>query len=105
MFAIVEIGGSQFKVSPQDIIEVDFMEELEPGKTITLDRVVLTASSEKDAKIGQPYVEGASISAKVVAHTQGEKIRVFKFTPKKRHRKTQGHRQKYTKLEILDIKG
>lgn len=105
MFAVVEIGGSQFKVSPKDVIEVDFMESAEPGKTITLDRVVLSASSDKDAKIGQPYVDGATVSAKVVEHTKGEKIIVFKMNAKKRYRKTQGHRQQYTKLEIVDIKG
>ncbi|HLG26041.1 MAG TPA: 50S ribosomal protein L21 [Candidatus Gracilibacteria bacterium] len=104
MFAIVEIGGSQFRVEEKETIEVDKM-DAEPGAKVTLDRVVLLANSEKDAKIGQPYVEGASVEAKVVEHTLGEKIRVYKFTAKKRYRKTQGHRQQHTQLEIVGIKG
>lgn len=104
MFAVVEIGGRQYKVAPKETIEVELLHE-EPGKTVKFNKVLLVAESEAKAKIGQPYVEGASVSAKVVEHFKGEKIRVFKFIPKKRHSKAQGHRQNYTKLEITDIKG
>lgn len=104
MFAVIEIGGSQHKVTQNQTIEVNRLDS-EPGKTVTIDKVVLLADTDKSAKIGQPYVENASVEAKVIKHIRGEKIRVFKFTPKKRHMKTQGHRQDLTILEITQIKG
>jgi large subunit ribosomal protein L21 len=104
MFAVVEISGRQYRVSEKDKVEVDLL-EAEPGKTLTFDRVLLLAESEESAKIGKPYLSGASVETKVLEHFRGEKIRVFKFTPKKRHSKTQGHRQNYTRLEVTSIKG
>lgn len=103
MFAVVEIGGRQYKVSANDKIEVEKI-DLEAGKSITFDKILLI-SDEKgtDAKIGMPYIKGASVEAKVLEQFRGEKIRVFKFIPKKRHQKTQGHRQNYTYLEIVGI--
>ena len=102
MFAVIEIGGSQQKVSKKDIIEVNKIDAKE-GDTITINTVVLLAENDKEAKIGQPYVKGATVKAKVIKHFRGEKIMVFKFKAKKRYQKTQGHRQDLTKLEILDI--
>lgn len=104
MFAVVEIGGSQYKVAPKAQIKVDKIES-EPGQTITLDRVVLLATSDKEAKIGQPYVTGATVEAKILKHGKHEKIVVLKFIAKKRHTTQKGHRQQYTELEIMDIKG
>lgn len=103
MFAVVEIGGRQYKVTPSEKIEVELLEN-EPGKTIEFNNVVLYAETDDKAKIGQPYVAGVSVEAKVLEHFRGEKIRVFKFIPKKRHSKAQGHRQNYTRLEITAIK-
>lgn len=104
MFAVVDIDGNQYKVAPKETIEIHKL-DAEPGKTVKFEHVVLLASSDKDAKIGQPFVAGASVEAKVVEHFKGEKVRVFKFKPKTRYKKTQGHRQEYTKIEITDIKG
>jgi len=104
MFAVVEIGGRQYKVSQNDQIDVNRI-DAEEGKTISFDTVLLLADSDKSAKIGQPYVESATVEAKVVEHFKGEKVKVFKFIPKKRHQKTYGHRQPCTKLEITGIKG
>lgn len=104
MFAVVDINGKQHKVAEKDTIQVEKL-DAQPGKTVKLDHVVLLASSEKDAKIGAPYVKGASVEAKVMRHFRGEKIRVFKFKAKKRYSRTQGHRQELTKLEIVSIKG
>lgn len=104
MFAVVEIGGKQFKVNQGDQLDVDRINEDE-GKTVKFDTVLLYGESEKSAKIGTPYVEGASVEAKVIEHAKGDKIRVFKFIAKKRHHKTYGHRQPLTKLEIVSIKG
>lgn len=104
MFAVVDIDGNQYKVEPKETLEMHKL-DAEPGKTLTFDNVVLLASSEKEAKVGQPFVAGASVEAKVVEHFRGEKIRVFKFKPKKRYQRTQGHRQEYTRVEITNIKG
>jgi len=104
MFAVVEIGGRQYKVTPNDKIEVELL-DTEAGKSMKFDRVLLVSSDDKEANIGMPYVKGANVEAKVLKHFKGEKIRVFKFTPKKRYKKTQGHRQNYTQLEITAING
>lgn len=101
MFAVVEINGNQYKVQPNDTIDVQLLPD-EKGKTVKFDTVILF--SDKDTKIGQPYISGASVEAKIVDHIQGEKIRVFKVIPKKRHSKLQGHRQRFTRLEITNIK-
>jgi large subunit ribosomal protein L21 len=102
MFAVVEIGGRQYRVTTNDKIEVELL-ETEAGKSLTFDKVLLVSEDDKSANIGMPYVKGASVEAKVVKHFRGEKIIVFKFTPKKRFKKTQGHRQNYTQLEITGI--
>jgi large subunit ribosomal protein L21 len=103
MFAVVEIGGRQYRVTPNEKIEVEML-TAEPGKSIKFNKVLLYAETDNSAKIGQPYLSGGEVTAKVVEHFKGEKIRVFKFIPKKRHQKTQGHRQTYTRLEITGIK-
>ncbi len=103
MFAVVEIGGRQYKVTQNAIVDVELL-DTEAGKSMEFDRVLLVSENDKDANIGMPYVKGATVEAKVVKHFKGEKIRVFKFTPKKRFKKTQGHRQNYTQLEITSIK-
>ncbi len=103
MFAVVEISGRQYRVTQNEKIEVDLL-EAEPGKKMVFDKVVLYADADDKATIGQPYLPGATVEATVVEHFKGEKIRVFKFIPKKRHQKTQGHRQHYTRLEITAIK-
>ena len=103
MFAVVEIAGKQYRVTENEKIQVDLL-ETEPGQTLKFNQVLMIAESDSSAKIGQPYISGASIEAKVIEHFRGEKIVVFKFTPKKRHQKTQGHRQNYTYLEITGIK-
>lgn len=104
MFAVVEIGGRQYKVSPKETIEVEKLEKKD-GETVTFHRVLLIAEDNgSTTTIGKPYVEGATVEAKIIEQFKGEKIRVFKFIAKKRHKKTQGHRQNYTRIEITGIK-
>ena len=98
MFAIVETGGSQYKVEKGSTIDVNRMEGTE-GSSITLDQVLMI-----DTNVGTPTIPGASVTAKIVAHKRGDKIVVFKMKAKKRYQKTQGHRQELTTLEITDIK-
>lgn len=102
MFAIVEIAGKQYKVSENDTVEVDKLNQ--PKGKITLDKVLLYAKDEKTVELGHPYIENAHIDAEVVEEKKGEKIRVFKMKPKKRYSKTIGHRRNLTVLSIKSIK-
>src|SRR4029450_8883215 len=77
--------------------------DVEPGKTITLDRVLLVADGD-DASIGRPLVSGAEVSAEVLRQTRGEKVISFKYRPKARSRVKKGHRQELTVLRITDVK-
>lgn len=101
MYAIVEAGGKQFKVSQGDTIVVDQV-SAEVGETVTLDRVFLV-QSDKSTQVGTPTVAGATVTAKVVEHGRAKKIIVFKYKSKKNYHKKQGHRQPFTKLTIESI--
>ena len=103
MYAIIDSCGKQYKVSEGDVV---FFEKLdaEEGKSVSFDNVVLV-SDGKDVKIGTPYVKGAKVEGTVVAHGKGNKILVYKYKAKKNYRRTQGHRQPYTQVEIKSIVG
>ena len=102
MYAIIESCGRQYKVAEGDVV---FFEKLdtEEGKKITFDNVVLV-SDDKKVEVGAPYVKGVKVEGKVVSHGKGKKILVYKYKAKKNYRRTQGHRQPYTKVEITKIK-
>lgn len=100
-FAVIETGGKQYRVSPGSILEVEKIEAKE-GSTISFDKVLMYQDS-KDPILGTPFVKGMTVTAEVLAQTQGQKIRVFTYKPKKRQRRTQGHRQQITQLKIMDI--
>ena len=102
MYAIIESCGKQYKVSEGDVV---FFEKLdaEEGKKVTFDNVILV-SDGKDVKVGTPYVKGCKVEGTVVAQGKGPKIIVYKYKTKKNYRRTQGHRQPYTKVEIKSIK-
>ncbi len=102
MYAIVEISGKQFKVSEGDIVFVPRIESLEPGATTTFDKVLLVSKDGK-VSIGEEYVKGAKVTASVIAHGKDKKVIVYKYKAKKNERKTQGHRQPYTKIQIEKI--
>ena len=102
MYAIIESCGRQYKVAEGDVV---FFEKLdvEEGKKVTFDKVVLV-SEDKKVEVGAPYVKGVKVEGKVVSHGKGKKILVYKYKAKKNYRRTQGHRQPYTKVEITKIK-
>ena len=102
MYAIIETGGKQLKVEAGDAIFVEKL-EVEAGEKVTFDKVVLV-SEEKKVEVGAPYVKGVKVEGKVVANGKGKKILVYKYKAKKNYRRTQGHRQPYTKVEITKIK-
>jgi large subunit ribosomal protein L21 len=101
VYAIIETGGKQYKVTEGEIIFVEKL-EVEEGGTVTFDKVLATSDGQTP-KFGSPYVEGASVTAKVVKHGKDRKIVIFKYKPKKGYRKRQGHRQPNTQLQIESI--
>ncbi len=102
MYAVIESGGKQYRVSPGDVIRVEKLEAA-AGDTVNLDRVLMVGSDE-DVRIGNPVLAGASVTATVKSHGRDDKVRVFKFRRRKHYRKTIGHRQHYTEIEITGIK-
>ena len=102
MYAIIESCGKQYKVTEGDVVFFEKL-EVEEGKKVTFDNVVLV-SDDKKVEVGAPYVKGVKVEGKVVSHGKGKKILVYKYKAKKNYRRTQGHRQPYTKVEITKIK-
>ena len=101
MYAVIKTGGKQYRVAEGDVLNVEKL-NAEAGGEVVFDEV-LTVVNDADVKIGQPVVEGAKVTAKVVEQGKGEKILVFKYKAKSNYRKRQGHRQPFTKVEISKI--
>ena len=102
MYAIIETGGKQIRVEVGSRIYVEKL-EAEVGSTLTLDKVLFVGG--KSVKVGAPYVEGATVTAKVEKQGKSKKIRVFKYKAKANEHKTIGHRQPYTCLVVESING
>ena len=101
MYAIVDIAGQQFKVEAGKKIYVNRLQD-EVGASVSFGKVLLT-DNDGDVKVGAPYVEGASVTAKVLEHVKGNKVIVFKKIKRKGFDKKSGHRQCLTKIEIESI--
>ncbi|MDD3927069.1 MAG: 50S ribosomal protein L21 [bacterium] len=101
MYAIIETGGKQFKVSEGDILRVEKL-NADKGSAVEFDKILLL---EKDGQlqIGRPYVEGAKVAAKVMVQAKARKVIVFKYKPKKHYKKKNGHRQPFTEIKIESI--
>lgn len=103
MYAVFTTGGKQYRASTGDIVKVEKI-EAEKGSTVELDNVLMVGEGE-DVQVGTPYLSGGKVTAKVVEHGRGDKIKIVKFKRRKHHMKTQGHRQYFTTLEITAIDG
>ncbi|MDD2419921.1 MAG: 50S ribosomal protein L21 [Bacteroidia bacterium] len=101
MYAIVDIAGQQFKVEKERKLYVHRL-KAEEGATITFDKVLLV-DNEGTVKVGAPYIDGASVTAKVLTHLKGEKVIVFKKKRRKGYQKKNGHRQYLTQIQIENI--
>ena len=101
MYAIIETGAKQYRVSPGDTIDVERLPVGE-GSTIELDKVLLVADGDK-LTVGTPTVKGAKVVAEVLGEGKGKKIIVFKYKPKVHYRRRTGHRQIHTRLAIKEI--
>ncbi len=98
MKAIIETGGKQYYVEEGSIIYVEKI-DANVGDTVKFDKVLMV-----NGVSGRPYVSGANVLGEVIKHGKQKKITIFKYKPKKKYRKKQGHRQPYTKIEIKSIK-
>ncbi len=101
MYAVIQTGGKQYRVSEGDILRVEKL-SAEEGAGLELDKVLMVADGD-NIKVGTPYVEGGKVSATVKAHGRGKKVKIIKFRRRKHHMKRQGHRQWYTELQITGI--
>lgn len=101
MYAVIKTGGKQYKVAVGEKIKVEQI-AAEQDQEIVLDEILAVGSGE-ELKIGTPLVSGAKVTAKVLSHGRGDKVRIFKMRRRKHYQKRQGHRQGYTELEILAI--
>lgn len=101
MYAVIRTGGKQYKVAQGDTLDVEKL-HAEQGASVELGDVLMLVDGDK-VTVGTPTVAGAKVSAKVVEHGRGEKVRIIKFRRRKHYRKQAGHRQDYTRLEITGI--
>ena len=101
MYAIVNIQGIQTKVTPDAIVVVPRLQG-EPGQALTFDQVLLLAEGDR-ISVGQPYVPGARLTAEVLEHFRGPKLRIFKFKRRRDYRRRRGHRDERTRLRVTDI--
>ena len=101
MNAIVKTGGKQYRVAPNDVLQVEKLEGA-PGDVVVLDQVLMVAT-DKGLEVGAPLVEGASVACELVDQIRGRKIIIFKKKRRKHYRRKRGHRQHYTVLKVLEI--
>ncbi|ESA32990.1 50s ribosomal protein l21 [Leptolyngbya sp. Heron Island J] len=101
VYAIIEASGTQLRVEPGRFYDINRL-AVEEDSSITIDKVLLVQDGD-DTSIGQPLLEGASVSGTVVRHLRGKKVIVYKMKPKKKTRKKRGHRQELTRLMIDSI--
>ena len=102
MYAVIETGGKQYKVTNDEVIFIEKL-DAEANDTVTFD--VVAVGTDDGIKVGTPLVEGAKVTGEVVKNGKGKKIRIFKYKAKKDYRKKQGHRQPYTMVKIESLSG
>ena len=102
MYAVLKTGGKQYKVTAGEKLTIEQLPG-EVGSEIVLDQILMVSDGD-DTSIGTPLVDGASVSAKIISHGRGKKVKIFKLRRRKHFKKQQGHRQNYTEVEIEQIK-
>jgi large subunit ribosomal protein L21 len=98
MYAVIKTGGKQYRVAPGEKIKIEQI-PADVGAQIVLDQVLMVSDGEA-VKLGTPLVAGAKVSATVLAHGRGAKVKIFKMRRRKHYQKTQGHRQNYTEIRV-----
>ncbi|WGL18211.1 50S ribosomal protein L21 [Microbulbifer bruguierae] len=103
MYAVIESGGKQHRVEEGEVLRLEKI-EVATGESVDFDKVLMVVDGDT-INIGAPVVEGAKVTAEVLSHGRGEKVRIIKFRRRKHSMKRQGHRQWYTEVKITGIKG
>lgn len=103
MYAVIKTGGKQYRVTEGEILKVEKL-STPAGESVEIDDVLLIADGE-ELKVGTPVIKGAKVTADIVSHGRGPKIRIIKFKRRKHYRKQMGHRQWFTELKITGIAG
>jgi large subunit ribosomal protein L21 len=104
VYAIVEDSGTQIKLAPGAMLDVDLREGAAEGSTITFDRVLaIKADGDAPATLGMPYLEGATVTAQVLGEIKDEKIDVIKYKRRKNYRRKVGHRQRLLRIRVAEI--
>lgn len=103
MYAVFSTGGKQYRASEGDVLRIEKL-EAEKGSKVEIDHVLMVGEGD-DVRVGSPTVEGGKVTAEVVDHGRGDKIRIIKFKRRKHHMKQMGHRQYYTEIKITGIEG
>lgn len=103
MNAVIQTGGKQYTVSKGDVINIEKIPGT-PGDDVDFNEVLMVSDDDGKSKVGTPYLKDASVKGKILGTKKGSKITVFKFKRRKGYRRKAGHRQKYTSVEITDIK-
>jgi large subunit ribosomal protein L21 len=98
MYAVIKTGGKQYRVTTGEKIKIEQI-PADVGSQITLDQVLMVGEGES-VKVGNPLVSGAKVTATVVSHGRGDKVRIFKLRRRKHYQRTQGHRQNYTEIRV-----
>ena len=101
MHAVIKSGGKQYRVAAGDKLNLETLAG-DVGSEVRFDQVLMVGEGD-DVAIGKPFVDGAAVTARVLEHGRGDKIRVIKFKRRKHYKRTMGHRQNYTRVEITDI--
>lgn len=102
MYAVLVTGGKQYRVAVGDVLRVEKL-EVAAGDSVNLDKVLMVADGD-NIRLGAPNLDGAAVTATVKSHGRADKIHIFKMRRRKHYRKSQGHRQYYTEIEITAIK-
>jgi large subunit ribosomal protein L21 len=103
MYAVFKTGGKQYKAAPGDVVRVEKL-DADSGASVELGEVLMVADDD-DIRVGSPTIDGGKVTAEVVRHGRGDKVRIIKFRRRKHHMKRMGHRQHYTELKITGIEG
>ena len=101
MYAVIQSGGKQHRVTEGLVLRLEKL-DVETGAAVEFDKVLMVAQGE-DVKVGVPYIDGSKVTAEVVAHGRGKKVKIVKFRRRKHSRKQQGHRQWFTEVKITGI--
>jgi len=101
MYAVIKTGGKQYRVAPGEKIKIEQI-PADVGAQIVLDQVLMVADGDA-VQLGNPLVSGAKVSATVLGHGRGVKVKIFKMRRRKHYQRTQGHRQNYTEIRVDSI--